>query len=102
MGARAAEAALREAGLAFADIGCLVCTSGTREQALPSTAALIQQELGGVMSGIPAFDIDATCLSFVAGLDRMYYLVRHSAVRVRGLSWRQPLSVYACFYFIYK
>jgi 3-oxoacyl-[acyl-carrier-protein] synthase-3 len=102
MGARAAEAALKEAGLRFADIDCLVCTSGTREQPLPSTASLIQQALGEGMSGVPAFDIDATCISFLVGLDLMSYLVeagryRHvllvsTEIASAGLNWSDKES----------
>lgn len=75
MGARAAEEALRDARLSFQDIDCLVCTSGTKEQPLPSTAVWIQKAMGQEASGVPAFDIDATCLSFLAGLDVMSYMV---------------------------
>ncbi|ASA20818.1 beta-ketoacyl-ACP synthase III [Paenibacillus donghaensis] len=75
MGAKAAYAALADAGLDFSDIDCLVCTSGTKEQPLPSTAVFIQQAMGQEDSGVPAFDMDATCLSFLVGLDVMSYLV---------------------------
>jgi 3-oxoacyl-[acyl-carrier-protein] synthase-3 len=75
MGAEAARQALSNAGLTLADIDCLVCTSGTMEQNIPSTAALIHRELGGKLGNIPAFDINATCLSFLTGLDTMSYLV---------------------------
>ncbi|OBR65535.1 3-oxoacyl-ACP synthase [Paenibacillus oryzae] len=102
MGARAAEDALEAAGLTLADIDCLVCASGTREQSLPSTASLIQKQLGETMSGVPAFDIDATCLSFLAGLDMMSYLVdagryRHvllvsSEIASVGLNWKEKES----------
>lgn len=102
MGARAAEAALQEAGLRFADIDCLVCTSGTKEQVLPSTASLIQQALGEGMSGIPAFDVDATCISFLVGLDLMSYLIDagryryvmlvSSEIASVGLNWNDKES----------
>lgn len=75
MGAIAAKAALEEAGLSFADIDCLVSTSGTVEQSIPCTAALIQKALGEEDSGVPAFDINSTCLSFLTGLDVMSYMV---------------------------
>lgn len=75
MGAKAALAALAEAGLRFADIDCLVCASGTREQALPCTAVFIQQALGEQRSGVPAFDIDTTCLSFLNALDVMSCMI---------------------------
>ncbi|WP_379153545.1 beta-ketoacyl-ACP synthase III [Paenibacillus sp. sgz5001063] len=81
MGARAAEAALAAAGLSFADIDCLVCTSGTKEQPLPSTAVFIQQAMGQEDSGVPAFDIDSTCLSFLVGLDVMSYMVEAGRYR---------------------
>ncbi len=75
MGARAAYAAMEAAGLAFEDIDCLVSVCGTKEQALPCMAALIQRAMGQDDTGVPAFDIDATCLSFLTGLDVMSYMV---------------------------
>jgi 3-oxoacyl-[acyl-carrier-protein] synthase-3 len=75
MGAMAAEAALRDAGLDFADIDCLICTSGAPEQVIPCTAALIQKALGQADSGVPCFDVNSTCLSFLTGLDTLSYLV---------------------------
>lgn len=81
MGARAAEAALADAGLTFEDIDCLVCVSGSPEQAIPCTAALIQKAMGQADSGTPAFDINSTCLSFLTGLDTMSYLVEAGRYR---------------------
>ncbi|WP_079912053.1 beta-ketoacyl-ACP synthase III [Paenibacillus sp. 32352] len=75
MGAIAAREALRQAGMQFTDIDCLVCASGTMEQPIPSTASLIQRALGQEWSGVPAFDINSTCLSFLTGLDVMSYMV---------------------------
>lgn len=102
MGAKAAYTALEAAGLTFADIDCLVCTSGTMEQPIPCTAALIQEAMGQQHSGVPAFDINSTCLSFVAGLDVMSYMVdvgryRHvllvaTEVASKGLNWRNKES----------
>ncbi|WP_018751776.1 beta-ketoacyl-ACP synthase III [Paenibacillus sanguinis] len=102
MGARAAETALKSAGLRFEDIDCLVCTSGTKEQPLPSTAVWIQRAMGQDMSGVPAFDIDATCLSFLAGLDVMSYMVHAGRYRnvllvateiaSVGLNWKDKES----------
>lgn len=102
MGAYAVKAALADAGLTFADIDCLVCTSGTMEQPIPCTAALIQKALGEGDSGTPAFDINSTCLSFVAGLDTMSYLAdagRYprivlvaTEIASRGLNWSDKES----------
>ncbi|MVP01150.1 beta-ketoacyl-ACP synthase III [Paenibacillus sp. N10] len=73
MGARAAAEALKEAGLTFADLDCIVCTNSVPEQPIPCTAALIQNEMGHGDSGTPCFDVNSTCLSFLAGLDLISY-----------------------------
>lgn len=102
MGAEASKEAMENAGLNFSDIDCLVCTSGTVEQAIPCTASLIQKELGEEYSGIPSFDINSTCLSFLTGLDVMSTLVaagtyHHvllvaSEVASVGLNWSHKES----------
>jgi 3-oxoacyl-[acyl-carrier-protein] synthase-3 len=69
MGALAARDALSNCGLKFADIDAIICTSGTPEQPIPSNGPLIQKKLGEGQSGTPAFDVGATCLSFLVGLD---------------------------------
>lgn len=68
MGAKAAHQALAAAGLEPRDVDAIVGVSGTAEQAIPCTAALIQRAMGLGDSGIPAFDVNSTCLSFVVGL----------------------------------
>ncbi len=75
MGAYAAQDALNAADLTLKDIDCIVCTSSIPEQAIPCTAALVQKHLGGQNSGIPAFDINSTCLGFLTALDTLSYLV---------------------------
>jgi len=75
LGARAARAALDDAGLTFGDIDVLVGACGTPEQAIPCNAALIQKALGQADSGIPSFDINSTCLSFVTALDAVSSLL---------------------------
>jgi 3-oxoacyl-[acyl-carrier-protein] synthase-3 len=72
MGAAAARAALADAGWGAADagdLGLIVCASGGMEQAIPCTAALLQRELGLAAAGVPCFDVNATCLSFLVALD---------------------------------
>lgn len=102
MGAKAAFAALEAANLRFSDMDCLVCASGTREQALPCTAVFIQRAMGEQRSGVPAFDIDATCLSFLNALDVMSCMIaagRYRRVLIvsaeiasLGLDWRHKES----------
>jgi len=67
LGACAARAALRDAGLELGDIDLILAASGTNDQAMPCNAALLQRELGA--SGTPAFDVNSTCLSFLVALD---------------------------------
>lgn len=73
MGAEAARRALNTAEISLNEIDLVLCTSGTMEMPIPSTASLIHRQLG--LSQIPAYDINSTCLSFVTGLDTISYLV---------------------------
>lgn len=102
MGAAAAREALTKAGLKLSDIDCIVCASGTMEQAIPCTASLIYSELDPTHMGIPAFDINSTCLSFITAFDHMSYLItagryRHilivsTEIASIGLDWKQKES----------
>jgi len=71
MAAGAARQALAAAQLEASQLDCIVSACSVMEQAIPCSAALIQRQLGLGDSGIPAFDINATCLSFLAALDTM-------------------------------
>ncbi len=99
MGAAAAREALDRAGLTVRDVDAVVCASGTFEQPIPCTAALVLRELGGAGMGLAGFDVDATCLSFVVALDLVAALLavgRYRRVLVVsteiascGLNWRE-------------
>ncbi len=69
MAAEAAREALEEACLAPGELNLIINASGTAEQAIPDTGALIQRQLGLGRSGIPAFSVHNTCLSFITALD---------------------------------
>jgi 3-oxoacyl-[acyl-carrier-protein] synthase III len=69
MAAHAARAALARAGWEDGAFDVLIGGCGVMEQPIPSTSILIQHELGLGRSGIQAFDVNQTCLSFVAALD---------------------------------
>lgn len=71
MAAHAARLALDEAGWDYGSLDVLVSACGVMEQPIPGTAALVQRRLGLGASGIPAFDVNATCLSFLLALDRV-------------------------------
>lgn len=81
---RACDAALERAGLAWSDIDCLVAASATPDQALPFNAAMVLDALGERSARpvhVAAFDIGASCLSFVAALDTMSVLVDRGRYR---------------------
>ncbi len=69
MAAKAVREALEDAKLKLSDISLLISAAGVPEQSIPCTAALIQKRLGPEATGIACFDVNTTCLSFVAALD---------------------------------
>ncbi len=71
MGASAAQRALGAAQVKATEIDCIVSACSVMEQAIPSLATQIQNRLGLGHSGIPAFDVNATCLSFVVALEQI-------------------------------
>lgn len=71
LAAEAGRRALAAAGLDMGDIDCLVAASGTMDQGMPCNAALIHRELGLSERAIPAFDVNASCLGFLAALDTL-------------------------------
>ena len=81
LAAAAATRALCAAGLELGDIDCLVATSATMDQGMPSNAALIHAELGLSNSAIPAFDLNASCLGFLAALDSLTWMITAGAYK---------------------
>lgn len=71
MACEAGQAALSEAGWNAESLDVIISACGVMEQPIPGTAALVQRRLGIGHSGIPAFDVNATCLSFLIALDRV-------------------------------
>ncbi len=69
MAAAAAEEALEQAGWEAGSLDAILGACGVMEQPIPGTAPMVQRRLGIGGSGIPAFDINATCLSFLPALD---------------------------------
>ncbi len=67
LGADALADALRHADMAVGSIDLLISACGVPEQALPCTGALIAHH-AGLMRGTPAFDVNASCLGFLTGL----------------------------------
>lgn len=97
--ALAARQALSRANLNPGDVSLLIGACGVQEQALPGTACAIAQELG-LPPGTPAFDVNASCLSFIQALQVAASLMSTSGYRrvlvvsadlaSRGLDYDEP------------
>lgn len=96
MGASAAKQALTAANLTPADIDLIIVATATSGKIFPSAACYIQQLLG-IQSTCPAFDIGAACSGFSYGLaaaDKFIKSGAHKTVLVvgaeavsRGVDW---------------
>lgn len=69
MGAAAAREALAAAGVAPNELDVVIAVGSVPAQVIPCTAVFLQRALGSGGQGVPAFDINATCLGFVVALD---------------------------------
>jgi 3-oxoacyl-[acyl-carrier-protein] synthase III len=77
--AEAAHDALRRAGLKLDAIDAVVCASASHDQAMPCNAALLHRALG--LRGVPAFDINASCIGFLMALDLVASLLASGRYR---------------------
>lgn len=88
LGAAAAEEAMQAAGWKAGDLDAIVGACAIMEQPIPGMACMIQRRLGLGSSGIPAFDVNATCLSFLVAFDAV-------ALAFAAGRWRRVLVVSA-------
>ncbi|EAR51374.1 3-oxoacyl-(acyl-carrier-protein) synthase III [Oceanicola granulosus HTCC2516] len=103
----AARAAMTEAGVGPDDIDLLLFGAAIPYQALPSTAPLLQRALAIPDGRAAAFDVNATCLSFVTALDiaqlqlaagrHRRALVVSAELASRGLPWQDAPEVAGLF-----
>lgn len=84
MGVKAAEIAIRRAGLTKEDIDLVICATMTPDMLFPSTACLLAAKLG--LKDTPAFDISAACSGFV-------YLLQVGSQMLRSGEYRNILIV---------
>jgi len=66
LAAEASRRAIENAGLQPADIDLIIVATATPEMPLPSTACILQHELG--IPEVPAFDIAAACSGLIYGM----------------------------------
>src|SRR6476469_4178366 len=76
---RAARQAIERARLDPSDIDLLLCATVTPDQILPSTACIIQAELGA--NNAAAMDIVAACSGFLYGLTLADSMIKTGQVR---------------------
>jgi 3-oxoacyl-[acyl-carrier-protein] synthase III len=98
MGKAAAEQALENAGIDGRQLDAIIAVGSVPAQPIPCTAAFLQRALGLANSGIAAFDVNATCLGFLAALDLVAQSIatgRYRAVLIvaserpsAGLDWK--------------
>jgi 3-oxoacyl-[acyl-carrier-protein] synthase-3 len=69
MAAAALSQALDAAGFEPTDLDLIVATSAMAEQPMPTNGVLVQRALGLADTGIPAFDINASCVGFLTALE---------------------------------
>lgn len=75
-GARAARAALDDAGIAAGSVDLVICASSHLQRMYPSIGVEIQQEIGAKGA---AFDLSLGCSSAAAGLHTAFNLIRAGA-----------------------
>ena len=68
MAVKASKAAVAAAGLQLTDIDLIIDASTCRQQPIPCNAALLSQSLGADAKGIPAFDVQSTCLGSIVAI----------------------------------
>jgi 3-oxoacyl-[acyl-carrier-protein] synthase III len=107
MAVAAAKDAIARANLEATDIDLIISACAVPEQPIPAMAPLIQAGLGLGHTGIPAFDINASCLSFVAAFDMAAQLIEaqrfrnvlivSSEIASRALPWNSDPDTAAMF-----
>lgn len=83
LGARAAEAALADAGLTAGEIDLIVLGTSSPDHILPSTASQVQRHLGATC---PAHDVMAACTGFI-------YALHHAASAIESGRIRRALVI---------
>ncbi len=89
---RAARLAIERARIDPMEIGLVICATVTPDQILPSTACLIQAELGA--HNAAAFDLVAACSGFVYGVTVANQMIRSGQARYALVIGAEVLTRY--------
>src|ERR1044072_4018811 len=92
---QASRQAIERARIDPIDIGLVICATVSPEQILPSTACLIQAELGAPRPA--AFDLAAACSGFLYGLTMADKMIKTGQVRYALVIGAEVLSRYVDF-----
>ena len=84
MAVKAAQNALKMAGLKPQDIELIIVATITPDMFFPSTACQLQYKLG--ITGVPAFDISVACSGFIYGLAIADQFIKTGLYKKRSLS----------------
>jgi 3-oxoacyl-[acyl-carrier-protein] synthase-3 len=94
--------ALAESGGTIGSISFIIDASLCARQPIPCNAALVQKSLGAEAAGIPSFDVNASCLGFLAALNVVNGLFASRAAKrvllvcseapFAGVNWDEPES----------
>ena len=89
---QAARKALARAGIQAQDLDLIICSTISPDMPLPSTAALIQRELGA--PGCCAFDLAAACSGFLFGMTVAEQFIRNGSAKYALVIGAELLSRY--------
>lgn len=93
MGLQAARQALDSAGIEAQQLDAIIAVGSVPYQLIPCTAAFFQRALQLENSGIPAFDVNATCLGLVVALDLVAQGIATGRYRTVLIIASEPASV---------
>ena len=90
LGLKAARRALKTANILPQEVNLIIVATSTPENIFPSTASLIQDQLGAVKAG--AFDLSAACSGFVYGLDLAAQAIRSKSIKTALIIGTETMS----------
>ncbi|WP_047549289.1 beta-ketoacyl-ACP synthase III [Methylotenera sp. G11] len=91
LGIAAAKMAIEAAGIDIQDIDLLVVATTTPDRIFPSTACLIQNQLG-IRNNSPAFDVQAVCSGFVYALSVADSMIKTGAAKTALVIGAETMS----------